>query len=297
MGIFALLRENFPLLHMEEDFSLSRHTTIGCGGKVSVSASPSDAEEAAELLSFLRRVHIPYAYLGAGADTLPQDEDTDAVLIRSDRLKALTPSKDALFAGAGVTGGALLRYAMAHESGGFEPFAGIPMTVGGATVMNAGVAEGHISDLALRVLAVDGGRIRTFPLSACGFGEKTSVFQEGIFVVGVLFRTRPSSPERIRRRISDFLDKRRGLPKGRSMGCTFVNPEGESAGKIIDDCGLKGRRIGGAYVSELHANFIINEGGTSSDVASLIDLVKDEVFRKRGILLREEIRRLSFSAN
>ena len=81
------------------------------------------------------------------------------------------------------------------------------------------------------------------------------------------------------------------------MGCTFVNPEGESAGKIIDDCGLKGRRIGGAYVSELHANFIINEGGTSSDVASLIDLVKDEVFRKRGILLREEIRRLSFSAN
>lgn len=296
MGVYALLSEKFPWLALEENFSLSRHTTIGCGGTVSAAASPADADEASELLAFLIREHIPYAFLGVGANTLPPDGHTDGVLLRTDRMTALVRSGGAMFVGAGVTGGALCRFARANGVGGFEPFTGIPMSVGGAVTMNAGVRGGHISDVALRVLAVRGSRIESFPLGMCGFGEKTSVFQEGILVVGALMRAETAPKERIEANTARYRGQRAALPKGRSMGCVFVNPEGRSAGEIIDACGLKGLRSGGAYVSERHANFILNEGGSSADVDALVRRVKEEVFRRTGVLLREEIRRLAFEA-
>lgn len=294
MGVYTLFAEKFPSAAREENFSLARRTTIGCGGRVACAISPSDAEEAAELLSFLKKSRIPHAFLGAGANTLPPDEDLEAVLVRTDLLRGIVLNGNTLFAGAGVTGGALLRFAACHEIGGFEPFVGIPMSVGGACVMNAGVREGHISDLVVSVLAVRGGKIEQFPLKSCRFGEKTSVFQEGIFVAGVLFRAERSTSRLIAKRTAAFLEKRKSLPKGRSMGCTFVNPVGVSAGELIDRCGLKGLAVGGASVSRLHANFIISEGGTSADVAALIGKIKGEVLKKTGILLREEVRRLDF---
>ncbi len=295
MGVYALFADAMPSVAVCTDLALSRHTTIGCGGRVALSVSPSDAEEAAEVLSLLHRRRIPHAFLGAGANTLPPDGDVDGVLVRSDLLGGLVLDGETLYAGAGVTGGALLRFALAHGVGGFEAFIGIPMTVGGACVMNAGVRERHFSDVVLRVLAVQGGRIVGFSPEACAFGEKTSVFQEGIFVVGALLRAERAPRASILKKREEFLARRASLPKGRSMGCVFVNPDGVGAGELIDRCGLKGRRVGGAYVSERHANFILNDGGTSEDVAALIGIVKDEVLRKTGINLREEIRRLSFT--
>lgn len=295
MGVYALFREKCPLAVTEEHVSLSRRTTVGCGGEAAFSVSPSDAEEAAEVLSVLKKLRVPCAILGAGADTLPPDGSVEGALVRTNCLKGLVLDGNTLFAGAGVTGGALLKFALAHEIGGFEPFIGIPMTVGGACVMNAGVREKHISDVALRVLAVREGRIESFSHAACRFSEKSSVFQEGIFIAGVLLRAERAPRESIIRKSREFLARRASLPKGRSMGCTFVNPEGMSAGELIDRCGLKGARCGGAFVSPQHANFILNEGDRSADVAALIDRVRAEVARKTGILLREEIRRLTFT--
>lgn len=297
MGVYALFADMLPMTAVSADFSLSRHTTIGCGGRAALAVSPSDAEETAEVLSLLHRRRIPHAFLGAGANTLPPDGDIDGVLVRSDLLGGLVLDGETLFAGAGVTGGALLRFAIEHGIGGFEPFVGIPMTVGGACVMNAGVRERHLSDLVLRVLAVHRGKIVGFSPEACAFGEKKSVFQEGIFVVGVLLRAQRAPRETILKRRDQCLARRALLPKGRSMGCVFVNPDGVGAGELIDRCGLKGRRIGGAHVSEEHANFILNDGGTSEDVSALIALIREEVLSKTGIELREEIRRLTFSAD
>ncbi len=294
MGVYALFRERCPSAVAAEHISFPRYTTIGCGGEAAFSVSPSDAEEAAEVLRLLKKEHIPYAFLGAGANTLPPDGENEAAVVRPNLLKGLILDGNCLFAGAGVTGGALLRFACEHGIGGFEPFIGIPMTVGGACVMNAGVRERHFADVTLRVLAVRGGRIESFPLEACKFGEKSSVFQEGIFVAGVLLRAERAPQERIYKKCGEFLARRASLPKGRSMGCTFVNPQGQSAGEIIDRCGLKGMRCGGAFVSMQHANFIINEGGNSRDVSELIDKVKAEVLQRTGIALREEIRRLTF---
>lgn len=290
MGVYALLRERLPQLELTEKFSLARHTTIGCGGKTSA-ASPRNAAELVALTTVLQAERIPYYYIGAGANTLPYDGDYEGVTIRFHRMKTLTRNGKFLFAGAGVTGGALCRFAREESIGGFEPFTGIPMTVGGACAMNAGVREGHVSDLSLCVVAVENGKIRILSNADCKFGDKTSIFQAGIAVVGVLFRADSSPQEEIASRTAYFRSKRAHLPKGRSMGCTFVNPEGKSAGELIDRCGLKGLRRGGAYISDVHANFIINDGGTAADITSLIGEIKRTVYRKTGILLREEIRR------
>lgn len=291
MGVYALLRERFPRLILK-DISLKRNTTIGCGGNA-LAAYPLDGGELCYLVRILDGNHIPYYYMGVGANLLPPDEPPEGVVIRFTRMKTLNLNGSYLYAGAGVTGGSLCRFARENGLGGFEPFTGIPMSVGGGCCMNAGVRGGHFSDVVRSVVAVEKGKLRLFSQKMCAFGEKQSVFQEGIAVVGVLFRGQPRGREEIDFLTRDYRARRAHLPKGRSMGCTFVNPQGCSAGELIEGCGLKGASVGGARVSELHGNFIINEGGTSHDVATLIAYVKGEVEKKTGVRLREEIRYLT----
>lgn len=292
MDIFALLRERFPALKTEADFPFSRHTTIGCGGIAAVAAYPASGDEAAKLLAFLDRTRIPHYILGAGANVLPPDGRYEGVIVKFTRLNVLSLDGDRLIAGAGVLGGSLIKFVRSSAISGFAPLAGIPMTVGGGTAMNAGVREGHFSDLVVEVEGVEAGNLRKYSLEDCGFREKDSVFLHGIAVTKVIFRAERGKKEQIDAEITAFLARRASLPKGRSMGCTFVNPKGDSAGRLIDACGLKGLRIGGAFVSEKHANFIINEGATSEEISALARLVQSRVFEKTGILLREEIRRI-----
>ena len=291
MEYFAYLSERVPQMKMERDFSFSRHTTIGCGGAAAAAVYPRSNEETAELLSLLRRERIPYCFLGAGANVLPPDGSYEGVVVRVSATR-LQSDGERIKAGAGVTGGSLCRFARRLNLSGFEPFTGIPMTLGGGVTMNAGVAEGHFSDVVERVVGIEDGKIRIFSREDCRFSEKRSVFQEGIAVTELFLKGTFLAREEIEKKTEYFRKKRDHLPRGRSMGCTFVNPQGLSAGKLIDECGLKGLRVGGAHVSEIHANFIINEGGTSDDVAALIDIVKEKVAEQTGILLKEEIRRL-----
>lgn len=292
MELFTRLRQRFPRLVCLRGFSFSRHTSIGCGGEGAVEARPESAREAAELFAWLKGEGIPHFLLGAGANVLPPDGDYDGVIVRLCRLRGLDCRGEHIVAGAGVTGGALLAFAQAHGVGGFSPFSGIPMTVGGGVAMNAGVRELHFSDVVTGVLAAVGGRTVYLDRAACCFAEKSSLFQEGIAVLAVRIAGRPSAPEDIARASCYFRSRRASLPKGRSMGCVFVNPTGMSAGALIEGCGLKGTRVGGAFVSERHANFILCEGGTPADVASLISLIKERVKERTGVILREEIRRI-----
>lgn len=292
MDYFKLIAERFPSLNSERGFSFAEHTCIGSGGTAELAVSPADIEEGAELLAFLGGNQIPFCFLGTGANVLPHDGRFDGVVVRFDRIKNIYLGNHYIFAGAGVTGGRLLSFAEENSVAGFEPFAGIPTTVGGGVAMNAGVSDRHFSDLVSSVVAFKDGKIRTLSNKECLFSLKDSIFLQGIAVFGVYFKAEQSSRDDIRARTSYYLERRSHLPKGRSMGCTFVNPEGISAGKIIEKCGLKGKRIGKARVSEQHANFIINEGRSSADIARLIDEIKEEVYVKTGIRLREEIRRI-----
>lgn len=158
--------------------------------------------------------------------------------------------------------------------------------------MNAGIDEKHFSDMVISVIAYCDGVVKSYAKDECLFSLKNSIFLKGIAILGVYFKAEKAAREKIKERTAFYLERRKHLPKGRSMGCTFVNPEGISAGALIDSCGLKGKRVGCARVSEEHANFIINEGTSSEDIARLIDEVKEEVYLRSGIRLREEIRRI-----
>lgn len=293
-GLPSLIKKKFPDLTVQADFPFAKHTTIGCGGHAAVALAPSTAQQTAELLRFLSAENIPYCFLGAGANVLPADGFFHGAVIRFCSLNTLERENDTLTVGAGVTGGRLLRFARENALSGLEPFTGIPMTVGGGIAMNAGIAARHFSDVAEEVTAVYNGEIVTLKNSECGFSEKASVFQSGIAVLQARIRLCPSDKETIVRESGIYRARRAHLPKGRSMGCTFVNPPEGAAGALIDECGLKGYAAGKAFVSPVHANFIINEGTCAADVASIIDTVKRTVYEKTGILLREEIKRLPF---
>jgi len=294
VGVFATVQERFPNLSVEQNFSFAAHTTIGCGGEAEAAVSLNSIEECAALLPFLHERGIPHCYLGAGANVLPYDGVYHGVVVRFCGMRLLAREGNTVFAEAGVTGGELLRYAAGQHLSAFEHFTGIPMTVGGGVAMNAGISAGHFSDLVEKVVAFDGRAVRRFSAAECEFREKQSVFLEGIAVLGVYLRARESFPEQIAQNLCYYRNKRAHLPKGKSMGCTFVNPTGISAGKLIEDCGLKGKRIGNAFVSEKHANFIINCGNCAQDIALLVEEIKNTVYKKTGILLREEIRRIGY---
>ena len=292
MEIYARLRGRFPLLALEAPFAFSRHTTIGTGGTCAVAASPVSERSCAELVRFLQEEGIPHVFLGVGANVLPREGWYEGVAVRFCRMKRLTARGTRVYAGAGVTGGALLSFCEQQGIGGFSAFSGIPMSVGGGVAMNAGVRERHFSDVVRAVLTVQSGKMRILRAEECRFSEKSSVFLRGLPVLGAFLEGVACSPREIARESCYFRTRRRVLPKGRSMGCVFVNPKGVSAGALIEQCGLKGMRCGGAVVSDRHANFILSENGRAADVAALIEQSRTIVQKKTGILLREEIRRI-----
>ncbi len=293
MELFDLLRKKFPTLRLERAVRLSTQTTVGVGGYAKTLAVPASAEEAVALFKFIYEQKIPHYSLGVGANVLPSDADFDGVIVKFTLLNGIFRCGERIFAGAGVTGGAFGRFTEARQLGGAEWLTGIPTSIGGGIAMNAGVGEGHFEEIVDEVVAVEKGALRVIPQHDCQFSAKKSVFLSGIAVLGGYFQLKSSSSEEIARKKCYFRQKRAHLPKGKSMGCTFVNPtRGKTAGELLERCGLKGVRVGGAVFSTQHANFILNEGATSSQISSLIALAKKRVYEREGILLNEEIRRL-----
>ena len=158
--------------------------------------------------------------------------------------------------------------------------------------MNAGANGGYISDIIKRVLVYEGKQLRLLPRSACGFSYKNSRFmQKDSVILGVEFDLRQCDSALVKENRLAVLKLRKDLPKGKSVGCIFKNPLGDSAGRLIEGAGLKGLRVGDAVVSTVHANFIINEGNAKSqDVVALIAMIKNAVCEKYNVLLEEEVR-------
>ena len=158
--------------------------------------------------------------------------------------------------------------------------------------MNAGAGDKYISEIVENVMVLRDGKKRILSLKECEYAYKHSVFMENTDVIlGATLRLDKANEEEIEREEKYYLSRRKHLPKGKSMGCVFKNPNGKYAGDLIERSGLKGFRIGGAKISEKHANFIINDGGaTSADIKALIMLIKNAVQAQYGICLEEEIR-------
>lgn len=272
----------------EWHFSFARHASIGCGGYATRAVFPKTAEELADIVTRLQAERIPYCVVGKLTNTLPPDGETSTVIVSTLRLKGVENG----FFSAGITGAELLAYCRKNGLYGAEFLYGIPCSLGGVLYMNAGVAGSYISDITESVRVIREGKTIDISVADCGYGYKTSAFMHNNdCIVGAKLRLQSAPARMITDALAHYKERRKHLPKGKSMGCVFKNPENAVAGKLIEGAGLKGFRVGGAVVSDVHANFIINDNGaTSMQVKCLIDVIKSAVYAQYKIRLEEEIR-------
>lgn len=292
MNIERELSVAFPDLELQRDFVFAKHTTVGIGGRAALAAFPASSKALGDLAVFLQRRAIPFAVLGAGSNILVSDGGFDGVVVCTYKAVAVRAEGDRIFCESGCRIRRLISVSRDAGVGGFSFLEGIPATVGGAVFMNAGAGGRYICAVVRSVTVAECGDIITFSNAECGFAYKKTRFQRSDAVIlkaelqGMYQPAELIGEERERVRLA-----RSGLPRERSLGCIFKNPPGFYAGRLIEECGLKGRSCGGAAVSERHANFIVNRGGAiADDFRRLIFLVKTEVLQRTGILLEEEIR-------
>lgn len=273
-----------------EAFDFSKNTTYGLGGLAECCYYPQNLVQARRAFDILSESGKPFEILGAGSNVLVSDSGLDGGVISTKKLKGIVGLGDGkILCLAGTKISELLSYCKKHGLGGLEYMYGIPATVGGAVNMNAGVCGKAIGDNVVLVRAYGGFDIK-LTREICDFGYRHSTMRDiNAIILSIILKTEHSTAEKIMEQINFYKARRAHLPVGRSCGCVFKNPENYSAGYLIENAGLKGVRRGGAVVSSAHANFIINEGGSAEDARALIRFVKDTVFRKFGVALKEEV--------
>lgn len=285
------MNERYVQYKTETPFDFSKRASIGCGGFSPLAIYPQSVEELLDVLGRLRADGKRYYVVGNMTNVLPPDGASETVMLVMKDVKGVTPTPNGVYAAAGTTSGELLTTCKRLNVSGAEFLEGVPCTLGGALYMNAGASGTYVSTLVESVRVLRGGEIRTLRKADCGYAYKTSVFmQNDDVILGANLLLKSASGEEIERKRAEYRRKRAHLPKGKSMGCVFKNPEGAFAGRLIEGAGLKGLRVGGAFVSEEHANFIINDGGaTAQQIRTLISVIKNAVFAQYKIRLQEEI--------
>ncbi len=273
---------------------LAERTSLRVGGTPEWLFEPTSAEEAAEAVRLCRRHGVPWRALGGGSNLVVLSGTLAGAVVDTRRLRRVEVEGDRVRAGAGVPFPALVRLALSHGVPALAGCPGIPGTVGGAVAMNAGGRFGCVADALREVEAVDAdGRRFTRRVTAADFGYRRSPFGDAL-VTGATFRRDPQADLVLLRRVYDEAraEKQRSQPLSSwSAGCVFKNPPGTSAGRLIDAAGLKGRREGGAVVSDRHANFIVNDQHASGeDVLRLIEEVRAAVRDRHGVDLELEVR-------
>lgn len=277
------------------DESMSKHTSFATGGNAKVFVRPANVLELSRMISFLNEHNIKYFILGCGSNILVTDKgfSNTVVIALADAncFSKIEINDDYITCGSGVKISSLLRACLLHGLSGLEFLCGIPGTVGGALVMNAGAYGQEIGSYVDFVEVVDSdGGIRKIKGEELFFSYRHGVDQ-GI-VVGAGIRAGKAELNQIKNKCSEYMKKRNiAQPKGNNAGSVFRNPTGTFAGKLIEEAGLKGFSVGDAFVSDKHANFIINRGkATSSDIQELMNVVVSKVKEQSGILLEPEIK-------
>ena len=301
--IKSLVQANFAPERIIPRAPMSRFTTFRVGGPADVLVNIDSAAEISVALRAARAAGVPVTIIGNGSNLLVRDGGIRGLVMRiSQPMSAITCEGDTLHVQAGATLPAVAGFAQRSGLEGLAPMAGIPGTIGGAVIMNAGAYGGEMSQVVTRVDAIarsDGKPIR-FEGRALGFAYRHSAMMDaGVIVTDVTLRLTPGDPDAIARRTEELLVARREKQplEYPSAGSTFKRPEGAFAAKLIDDAGLKGLRIGDAQVSEKHAGFIVNLGSaTASDILALMAEVQSRVLAASGITLEPEVRILGEDA-
>ncbi|MBN1418306.1 MAG: UDP-N-acetylmuramate dehydrogenase [Planctomycetes bacterium] len=282
-----------PGIAFREGEPLAARTSLRIGGPADILALPSDIAQLGALISWANAAGIAPFVLGRGTNILFPDEGLRGLVIGTERIHALQVEGTRIRAGAGATIRSLIRLALKLGLSGLEHLVGIPGSLGGAVRMNAGTREGTIGGLVSEVLVVEGdGRVQRRAGRDLAWGYRRGAVGDGEVAAQIVLQLEPGSRDRIRdamRRTMAARVERQPL-RWPSAGCMFRNPDGESAGRLIERAGMKGVRQGGARVSDRHANFILNDGGaTAREMRALIDAVRREVAARFGIELTLEV--------
>ena len=318
--IRSKLREIIPPERLRFEEPLSRHTSFRTGGPADCFVSVCSEEELSGLLSFLTDQGIPRFLLGRGSNLLVSDSGFRGVVIRlsgefeeirpvwegqwaehslvditfnPEETQTPAPSSRRIFCGAGASLASLASFALEHSLTGLEFASGIPGSLGGGIIMNAGAYGGELGDFVENVRILRNGEVQLIPKEEMEFSYRTSrAKREGFPILSAEFTLSPGEPEEIRGKMRELNEKRREKQplEYPSAGSTFKRPQGNFAGRLIEEAELSGFSVGGARVSEKHCGFLINSGNaTSADIYRLIRLVQEKVQQASGILLEPEV--------
>lgn len=279
---------------------MAAHTTFGIGGPVDLLIRPSSIGQLSAAVRLLVNYEIPWKVIGCGSDLLISDEGLRGAVIEvGKRMASIDIAGSAVVAQAGAGNKQIAEAVCAAGLAGYEFASGIPGTVGGAAVMNAGAYGGEFKDVVEAVVCVDeAGKTIEMNHEQAKWSYRHSALDDGRhIVVQVRLRLHADEPAAIRARMDD-LEARRAEKQPLDMpsaGSTFKRPEGYYVGALIQDCGLRGYRVGGAQVSEKHTGFVVNAGGaTAADVRRLIGDVQDTVRERFDVNLEPEVRMWGF---
>jgi len=275
------------------DEPMSRHTTLRIGGPADAWCIPDTIEAVIRVLMECRRRAIPVLAVGSGSNLLVRDGGIRGVVIGTSYLREVRREQNQLIVQAGVSTGKILSMATKWGLGGAEFLAGVPGSVGGGVIMNAGTALGEFKDITESVDSVriaDGNTV-TREANACGFEYRHSCLGGDEIVLGATLRLSPRDEEEIRAAVRELRDRRKLREPHRvsNAGSVFKNPQGDHAGRLLEAVGLKGTVIGGAMCSPVHANWFVNESQASAaDMLALIDMAREKVRDTFGIALALE---------
>lgn len=277
---------------------MSRHTTFRIGGPADYFIMPGTAEELAQVIRLCREADVPFYIMGNGSNLLVGDKGYRGAVIQIfKRMNEVRVEDDCIYAQAGALLSKIAAEALKAGLGGFEFASGIPGTLGGALMMNAGAYGGEMKQVLKSAEVLDmEGNVFSLPVEEMELGYRTSIFsKKGYIVLGAEIVLQPGSPQEIREKMDDLKERRvtkQPLEYG-SAGSTFKRPEGYFAGKLIQEAGLRGFRVGDAQVSEKHCGFVINRGNaTAAEVVRLMNEVTDRVEKNSGVRLEPEVKRI-----
>jgi UDP-N-acetylenolpyruvoylglucosamine reductase len=281
-------------LAVEEHVPLARYTTIGTGGPARWFARPETVEELHELLRWAGERAVAVEVIGLGSNLLVHDDGVDALVLKlAGELAAAEVEGDTLVMGGGAANAVGLHRARAAGLGGFEFASAIPGTAGGGVRMNAGAYGREWRDVLIDAVVVDASGPRMLSVEELGLSYRHSNLAPGQVVARARFRLEPSSTDAVKEKAAELLAQRKATQptNKRTFGSVFKNPdEGPGAGRMIEECGLKGHRIGGAIVSPRHANFIENaDGATTADCIAVMAEARTRVHERFGVALEHEV--------
>ena len=278
------------------DEELCNHISFKVGGPCPLLIEPKNEKQLTGILKIIKETQTPYTILGNGTNVLVLDEGLEKVVVKiGDEMTSLSlEGDDVICCSAGTKVVTLCKFALENSLSGLEFAYGIPGTCGGAVFMNAGAYGGEVKDVISEITYLTPDlELKTMPVEEAKLSYRHSIFKEnGCIVVSAKFKMKKAPKEEIKTAMNDFLSRRKDKQplEYPSAGSTFKRPEGYFAGALIEQCGFKGKSLGGAQISDKHAGFLINkDNATAKDILDLIKLTQETVKKETGVALEPEV--------